>query len=76
MANKKVERTPISTEDTPVEKPVSPAVPPVRIHLKEFMMVSKLTDMEKAAFTAFTKGKTWAQPKEWQDILQSFKKRD
>ncbi|MMZ43509.1 hypothetical protein D1872_50610 [compost metagenome] len=68
MANKNVERKSISVPQSPVPSP--------RIHLREFLMTSGLSDMEKAAFTAYVRGKVLMRINEWNDTLKTFKGRD
>ena len=52
-----------------------PAPLPARIHVMEFLMTVKMTEVEKAGLKAFAKGKVWMRLSEWQELLEEYKKR-
>lgn len=46
---------------------------PSRIHIREFLFGTNLSDMQKAGFGAFVGNKEWMRPTEWEDNLKKYK---
>jgi hypothetical protein len=62
--------------EKPVAKEVQPEVLPARINIKEFLfMVEGLTNVQKAGFISYAKGKSWMRPQQWKDLLNEYRLR-